>query len=43
MSFALTFPERVSALTKLDLRYCPVLPEGVEFTFSLRVNGARLI
>lgn len=43
MSFALTFPERVSALTKLDLRYCPVLPEGVEFTFSLLVNVARLI
>ncbi|CAH3120494.1 unnamed protein product [Porites lobata] len=29
MSFALTFPERVYALTKLDLRYCPVLPEGI--------------
>ena len=34
MLFCLTCPERVSALTKLDLRHCRVLPEGVEFTLS---------
>ena len=34
MLFSLTCPERVSALTKLDLRHCRVLPEGVEFTLS---------
>ena len=31
MLFSLTCPERVSALTKLDLRHCHILPEGVEF------------
>ena len=30
MLFFLTCPERVSALTKLDLRHCHILPEGVE-------------
>ena len=34
MFFSLTCPERVSALTKLDLRHCHILPEGVEFTLS---------
>ena len=34
MLFSLTCPERVSALTKLDLRHCHILPEGVEFTLS---------
>ena len=34
MLFSLTCPERVSALTKLDLRYCHILPEGVEFILS---------
>ena len=32
--FSLTCPERVSALTKLDLRHCHILPEGVEFMLS---------
>ena len=34
MLFSLTCPERVSALTKLDLRHCYILPEGVEFMLS---------
>ena len=34
MLFSLTCPERVSALTKLDLRHCHSLPEGVEFMLS---------
>ena len=34
MLFSLTCPERVSALTKLDLRQCHILPEGVEFMLS---------
>ena len=34
MLFSLTSPERVSALTKLDLRHCHILPEGVEFMLS---------
>ena len=34
MLFSLTCPERVSALTKLDLRHCHILPEAVEFMFS---------
>ena len=34
MLFSLTCPERVSALTKLDLRHCHILPEGVEFMLS---------
>ena len=34
MLFSLACPERVSALTKLDLRYCRVLPEGVEFALA---------
>lgn len=34
MLFSLTCPERVSAITKLDLPHCHVLPEGVEFTLS---------
>ena len=34
MLFSLTCNERVSAPTKLDVRYCRVLPEGVEFTLS---------
>ena len=29
--FALTCPERISALASLDLRHCSVLPEGVFF------------
>ena len=29
-----TCPERVSAITKLDLRHCHILPEGVEFMLS---------
>ena len=36
MLFSLTCPERVSVLTKLDLHYCHILPEGV-------VKGARAI
>ena len=39
MLFFLTCPERVSALTKLDLRHCHVLPEGVEFTLSAPRKG----
>ena len=39
MLFFLTCPERVSALTKLDLRHCRVLPEGVEFTLSAPRKG----
>ena len=34
MLFSLTRPERVSALSKLDLRDCYILPEGVEFMLS---------
>ena len=34
MLFSLTCPERVSALTKLDLRHCRILPDGVEFILS---------
>ena len=34
MLFSLTCPERVSSLTKLDLRHCHILPEGVEFMLS---------
>ena len=34
MLFSLTCPERVSALTKLDLRHCHILPEGVEIMLS---------
>ena len=34
MVFSLTCPKRVSALTKLDLRHCHILPEGVEFMLS---------
>ena len=34
MLLSLTCPERVSALTKLDLRHCHILPEGVEFMLS---------
>ena len=34
MLFSLTCSERVSALTKLDLRHCHILPEGVEFMLS---------
>ena len=40
MLFSLTCPERVSALTKLDLRHCHILPEGVEFMLpSPRKSG----
>ena len=34
MLFALSCPERVSSLSKLDLRYCRVAPEGVSFTLT---------
>ena len=34
MLFSLTCRERVSALTKLDLRHCRILPDGVEFILS---------
>ena len=34
MLFSLTCPERVSALSKLDLRHCHILPEVVEFMLS---------
>ena len=34
MLFSLHCKERDSVLTKLDVRYCRVLPEGVEFTLS---------
>ena len=33
--FALTCPERISALASLDLRHCNVLPEGVSFTLTV--------
>ena len=33
--FALTHPERISALASLDLRHCNVLPEGVSFTLTV--------
>ena len=33
--FALTCPERISALASLDLRYCSVLPEGVSFKLTV--------
>ena len=40
MLFSLTCPERVLALTKLDLRHCHILPEGVECMLSsLRKRG----
>ena len=34
MLFALCCPERVSSLSKLDLRYCRVIPEGISFTLT---------
>ena len=34
MLFSLTCPERVSALTKLDLPHCHILPEGLELMLS---------
>ena len=34
MLFALCCPERVSSISKLDLRYCRVIPEGVSFTLT---------
>ena len=34
MLFFLTCPERVLALTKVDLHHCHILPERVEFMFS---------
>ena len=34
MLFALYCPERVSSLSKLDLRYCRVAPEGVSFILT---------
>ena len=33
--FSLTCPQRISALTSLDLRYCSVLPEGVSFKLTV--------
>jgi len=33
--FALTCPERISALASLDLRHCSVLPEGVTFKLTV--------
>ena len=33
--FALTCPERISALASLDLRHCSVLPEGVSFKLTV--------
>ena len=33
--FALTCPERISALASLDLGHCNVLPEGVSFTLTV--------
>ena len=33
--FALTCPERISALASLDLRHCHVLPEGVSFALTV--------
>ena len=33
--FALTCPERISALDSLDLRHCSVLPEGVSFKLTV--------
>ena len=43
MLFSLTCKERVSALTKLDVRYCRVLPEEVEFTLSAPRKRGPLI
>ena len=43
MLFSLTCPERVSALTKLDLRHCHILPESVEFILLPLVKEAQLI
>ena len=41
MLFALSCPERVSSLSKLDLRYCRVAPEGVSFTLTTaRIRGS---
>ena len=38
--FSLVFPEIVSALTKLDLRHCRILVDGVAFTLpALRKKG----
>ena len=34
MVFALCCPEQVSSLSKLDLCYCRVIPEGVSFTLT---------
>ena len=34
MLFSLACPESVPALTKLYLRYCRIIPEGMEFAFS---------
>jgi len=33
--FALTCPERISALASLDLRHCSVLPERVSFKLTV--------
>ena len=39
--FALTCPERISALASLDLRHCSVLPEGVSFELTVpRKSGS---
>ena len=39
--FALTCPERISALASLDLRHCSVLPEGVSFKLTVpRKSGS---
>ena len=43
MLFSLTCKERVSALTKLDVRYFRVLPEEVEFTLSAPRKRGPLI
>ena len=44
MVFSLACPKRVSALTKLDLRHCHILPSGVEFMLSRPlVKEAQLI
>ena len=34
MLFALSCPERVSSLSRLDLRFCRLLPEGISFTLT---------
>ena len=33
--FALTCPERISALAYLDLKHCSILPEGVSFKLTV--------